>query len=224
MIISEQLILAAQAGSKNAIFEIVDKCLPFIKRIAHKYITNKNELEDFIQDGCVMILDCLSKYNPDSNYSFNTYVTKSFIKKIIKYLNKETSTYITYSYPEICDQQENIEETSLDERNMESSSYEEILPCDEDTLEVARTTDNIKHDYEILQEELTNIMRKALNEADLKIIERCVIESIYGLNREERSSKQLAKDYHTTDKNISYIKKRALKKLRQTPTLKNIYK
>ena len=221
MIITKELILAAQAGNEEAVIEIVDKCLPSIKRIAHKYITNQNEIEDFIQEGSIMILDCISRYNPNSHYSFNTYVTNSFIKKLVRILKRKPTDDITYSYQEVCDEQENIEETSLDEIDMENSSYEEITSCDQDTLEVANAISHIEHEKDLLREELKHIMRRALNEAHLRITERLVIESLYGIDRESRNPKELADAFTTSEKNISYIKRRALNKLRGTPSMKN---
>ncbi len=45
-----EMLLRARAGDRNAIGEIVERCSPMLRAVAHRYVTSQHDVDDVLQD------------------------------------------------------------------------------------------------------------------------------------------------------------------------------
>ena len=69
----EQLALAAQGGSSDALAQLIPRFLPMIRQKAGRYSFVGLEQDDFVQEGLIGLLSAVQNYDPGRNASFRTF-------------------------------------------------------------------------------------------------------------------------------------------------------
>lgn len=95
--IIDKLLEESRNGDVNSKNELLIKLRPLIISSINKYYPNSRDYEDLIQDGYVVILDCIEQYDPSKGVYFLGYV-----KTMLKYnylQNHRNKTMISLNSP-----------------------------------------------------------------------------------------------------------------------------
>lgn len=69
----ENLVIAAQNGSGDAINQIIHTLRPTVEMIAMKYISSQLEKDDLVQEGMIGLLAAIKSYRQNKGASFKTF-------------------------------------------------------------------------------------------------------------------------------------------------------
>lgn len=118
----ESLVLRAKAGDKSASWDIVERLSPLVKSSIRRYYNNYKEQEDLIQEGNLMILECIGDYSPGQGFYFLGYV-KSCLK--FMYLDKhKTRVHLSLNLPIGDEMGEQIDLLLSDDKDIASTIVE----------------------------------------------------------------------------------------------------
>jgi RNA polymerase sporulation-specific sigma factor len=93
------LVKKAQAGSAEAIEEIITRYKPVVSGIARRYFLIGGETEDLIQEGMMGLFSAIQTYNQESKASFKTFATLLIKRKVqtsIKTANRQKNKMLNY--------------------------------------------------------------------------------------------------------------------------------
>ncbi|QCX34382.1 sigma-70 family RNA polymerase sigma factor [Caloramator sp. E03] len=174
----EKVILARH--DENVRLEILKSFEPLIKKCIKLYVKNREYYEDAFQEGYMIVLGCIYKYDLNKNYPFEGYVKSSVVYGI-----RDFSFNIK-------------QHVSLDERigeDQEGSLYD-ILEGDADVEEDFERKEDIKRLKEALKklpyrqrEIIEEVYFKNMSMADICKYRRCHYMSI--VKMKERALKNL---------------------------------
>src|SRR5699024_7371446 len=80
-----QLLKKARRGDVSSQEEILERLKPLIIKSIQRYYNNKEEFQDLIQEGYLLVLECIENYDENKGVYFLGYV-KAMLK--FAYLNK----------------------------------------------------------------------------------------------------------------------------------------
>ncbi len=84
----EQLALAAQGGSSDALAQLIPRFLPMIRQKAGRYSFVGLEQDDFVQEGLIGLLSAVQNYDPGRNASFRTFAVLCIQSRMSTCLNR----------------------------------------------------------------------------------------------------------------------------------------
>ena len=84
----EQLALAAQGGSSDALAQLIPRFLPMIRQKAGRYSFVGLEQDDFVQEGLIGLLSAVQNYDPGRNASFRTFAALCIQSRMSTCLNR----------------------------------------------------------------------------------------------------------------------------------------
>ena len=93
----DELLEGSRNGDVNSKNELLIKLRPLIISSINKYYPNFRDYEDLIQDGYVVVLDCIENFDPSKGVYFLGYV-----KTMLKYnylQNHRNKTMISLNSP-----------------------------------------------------------------------------------------------------------------------------
>ncbi len=70
---AEPLVLRAKEGDRRALDELTDRYMRLIVTIARGFVSAENQFDDLVQEGALMLMQCVSRYTPGR--SFGRYLT-----------------------------------------------------------------------------------------------------------------------------------------------------
>ena len=146
---------------------------------------NRENYEDYYQIGIIGLLNAVKNYNEDKNVKFSTYAYTCIKNEILKSILKES-----------------IKSISLQESIGEGITVEDVIV--DDSVNV--------HDT-VFQNQLKNELYLAINSLDY--IERIVISLYYGIGNDIYKQNEISQILHIPQYQISRIKRRALKHLKE---------
>ncbi len=85
-----QLLQAAQGGNETALAVLISRYMGLVKKKAKGYSICAYEQEDVIQEGLIGLMNAISFYDTDSEYSFYTFANTCIdnrIRKALQYTN-----------------------------------------------------------------------------------------------------------------------------------------
>ena len=85
-----QLLQCAQSGNENALAVLISRYMGLVKKKAQAYSISAYEQEDVIQEGLIGLMNAITFYDADSDYSFNTFANTCIdnrIRKALQYTN-----------------------------------------------------------------------------------------------------------------------------------------
>lgn len=196
------------------------------------------QIDDIINEGVIVIMNGIDKFNPELNVKFETYISKRIRGMIIDMARKQdwVPRNVRKSAREI-DQMATewynqhgrhaSEQELADQMNMSLNKYQEVLgkttlfnilsldaflADDEDnkkTMQVLSDNEQERPEMHYLQEELRDTMAQAIKE--LRPNEQMVIALYY---IEELNMKEIAKIMQVSGPRVSQIHANAIRKLR----------
>lgn len=193
---------------------------------------NKAEMEDIINEGVLVLMDCIEKYDPDRGVKFETYASFRIKGAIIDFirsqdwvprsLRKKVKTVEDAYYKLQSETGDQVSEEdvaahlniSVDELNRTIGeansffllSYEELL-LDNSAFNNCLSDDSTE--WQIHEEELKNVIAQSIDQ--LNDSERAVISLYY---YEELKLKDIARVLGVTQSRVSQIHAKALLKMK----------
>lgn len=218
--------------------KILMQYLGIVKCIAIKMnavYRNKADLEDIINEGVLVLMDCIDKYEPDRGVKFETFASIRIRGSIIDYirnqdwvprslrkkvkdiedtytkLQSETGRYVT---DEEVAQHLNMSKTELSKTIGEANaffllSYEELLLDNSSFNQDSLACDSTE--WQLQDDELKQMIALSIDE--LNESERTVISLYY---YEELKLKDIAKVLELTQSRVSQIHSKALLKMKRS--------
>lgn len=80
-----ELVIRAKEGNSNAVADVLDRLKPLLISSIRRYFNDYRQYDDLIQDGNLMIVECLNDFDPSKGVHFLGYI-KSKLR--FMYLNK----------------------------------------------------------------------------------------------------------------------------------------
>lgn len=85
---SEELVLSAQQGDREAFSRLAAECMPFVRRSAARYSTELLDRDDLMQEGMLGLLSAVRTYKADHGIPFEAYARTCVHNKILSALRK----------------------------------------------------------------------------------------------------------------------------------------
>lgn len=94
---NEKLCALAQNGDMDALNSLVENNLRFIRMTAHEIWSAQIEVnralgvtfDDLVQEGCLGLMGCVEKFNPDGGNKFLTYAAPAIRNSMIDYIRSQ---------------------------------------------------------------------------------------------------------------------------------------
>ena len=98
---NEKLCALAQNGDMDALNSLVENNLRFIKMTAHELWSAQMEVnrtlgvtfDDLVQEGCLGLMGCVEKFNPDGGNRFLTYAAPAIRNSMIDYIRSQSTSF-----------------------------------------------------------------------------------------------------------------------------------
>ena len=98
---NEKLCALAQTGDMDALNSLVENNLRFIKMTAHEIWSAQIEVnralgvtfDDLVQEGCLGLMGCVEKFNPDGGNKFLTYASPAIRNSMIDYIRSQSTSF-----------------------------------------------------------------------------------------------------------------------------------
>ena len=98
---TEKLCALAQTGDMDALNSLVEHTLRFIKMTAHEIWSAQIEVnrtlgvtfDDLVQEGCLGLMGCVEKFNPDGGNKFLTYAAPAIRNSMIDYIRSQSTSF-----------------------------------------------------------------------------------------------------------------------------------
>ncbi len=98
---NEKLCALAQTGDMDALNSLVENNLRFIKMTAHEIWSAQIEVnralgvtfDDLVQEGCLGLMGCVEKFNPDGGNKFLTYAAPAIRNSMIDYIRSQSTSF-----------------------------------------------------------------------------------------------------------------------------------
>lgn len=178
-------------GNADARNKLIEHNLRLVAHIVKKFSANDNMTDDLISIGTIGLIKGIDTYKDNKKTKITTYAARCIQNEILMYFraNKKSNNDVSLS-----------DSIGYDKEGNEINLIDVIEDKTPDMIENIFLKDNIKSLEKYL---------KLLNNR-----ERDIIAKRYGLNGEdEKTQKQIAKDFHISRSYVSRIEKRALTKL-----------
>lgn len=205
------------SGDTNARDELISSCLPLVIKIAEKFsVNNKHvDIEDFIQEGNIALINAIDKWNPDISKSITTLAYHSITNALINMIQKskykiKTPYNITAYAAKIISKIESVEsddpkiiakETGLSlnkVKNLMSHRYSR-QPMYKDSVRNQIKEVDTSPDYRCLGY-VVELVDKNIEEPNASIFKH-----FYGLAGRNKKSVQLGVEYNMSVKEIVSI-------------------
>ena len=100
-ITNEQLCALAKRGDADAQNLLIENNLRFIKKAAYEVWSAQAELnrslqislDDLVQEGCLGLMGCVEKFNPDGGNKFLTYAAPAIRNSMIDYIRSQSTSF-----------------------------------------------------------------------------------------------------------------------------------
>ena len=178
-------------GNADARNKLIEHNLRLVAHIVKKFSANDNMTDDLISIGTIGLIKGIDTYKDNKKTKITTYAARCIQNEILMYFraNKKSNNDVSLS-----------DSIGYDKEGNEINLIDVIEDKTPDMIETIFIKDNVK-----------------MLEKHLKLLsprEREIIAKRYGLNgEEEKTQKQIAKDFHISRSYVSRIEKRALTKL-----------
>ena len=178
-------------GNNDARNKLIEHNLRLVAHIVKKFSVNDNMTDDLISIGTIGLIKGIDTYKNNKKTKITTYAARCIQNEILMYFraNKKSNNDVSLS-----------DSIGYDKEGNEINLIDVIEDKTPDMIETIFLKDNVK-----------------MLEKHLKILsprEREIIAKRYGLNgKEEKTQKQIAKEFHISRSYVSRIEKRALTKL-----------
>ena len=101
LITNEQLCALAKRGDTDAQNLLIENNLRFIKKTAYEVWSSQAELnrslqislDDLVQEGCLGLMGCVEKFNPDGGNKFLTYAAPAIRNSMIDYIRSQSTSF-----------------------------------------------------------------------------------------------------------------------------------
>ena len=187
----EKYVKLMFAGDIEARNKLIEHNLRLVAHIVKKFSANDNMTDDLISIGTIGLIKGIDTYKNNKKTKITTYAARCIQNEILMYFraNKKSNNDVSLS-----------DSIGYDKEGNEINLIDVIEDKTPDMIETIFLKDNVQ----MLEKHL-----KLLNSR-----EREIIAKRYGLNgEEEKTQKQIAKDFHISRSYVSRIEKRALTKL-----------
>jgi len=99
----KEIIILAKNGDKEAIEYLCNQNLNLIRNIAKSYTKYCGSFEDLVQEGCVGVLNAISKFDLNKDCKFVTYATYCIKERISNYLYRNRLIRLPkHQYSNLC--------------------------------------------------------------------------------------------------------------------------
>ena len=245
-----ELAKRIKSGDKNARDLLINSNLRLVVSIAKKYLDEKNELMDLIQEGNIGLIDAVERYDYKRGFKFSTYATWYIKQKVIRsknekirypeYIKSDIANYYKLrkeltdnlrhepSINEIAkymnkSEREIIEIMNIINLNNMTSINTFINENENETYEYYLEDKNTDVFYDVSCIMLQEEILKRIN--NLSEIEKEVIFFRFGLlDYPEMTLNNLAKKMNLSTEGVRVAEKRSLKKLKKFKELKEYLK
>ncbi|MBP3915718.1 sigma-70 family RNA polymerase sigma factor [Clostridium sp.] len=185
-----------------------DYAVEHYKLIYHtcqKFANSSLQMEELLGYGQIGFVKALNSFEKDKNFKFSTFAVHCIKNEILLALRKENK-YVTHT-------------VSTNKPLHEDSSGNELVVEDILTDSLKEVNDTESEYIKSLDNEFIIKSLEVLNDQEKEII---ILR--FGLNgKDAKTQKEIADEINMSQANVSKIEKKALKKLKNIPVLKNLY-
>jgi len=240
-----------QEGDMLAREILIERNLKLVVNIAKKYQGQGIDFLDLIQEGNIGLITGIDKYDPAKGYKISTYVTW-WIRQTITRAIAEKSTLIRIpvhlfekqrkilvvanKLSQELEEEPDIEDVALEldlpvptvrkisENINRFTSLDKKVGEDEDTeLSEFIPDEKVKIEDDFISKDTQKLVMELLDKCDLTDREISILNLRFGLNGKDRLTlKEIAKMYNVSRERIRQIERRALEKIRNSPSIKEI--
>ena len=75
----------SREGDPAARDELVDRYMPFARKLALRYIHSREPLEDLVQVACIGLLNAIERFDPEQGKKFTTFAAPTILGEIKRY-------------------------------------------------------------------------------------------------------------------------------------------
>ena len=188
----ERMYLLRYANQKDEIAraKLIEHNLRLVAHIAKKYENTNEDKDDILSIGILGLMKAVDSYQVTANNKLATYAARCIENEILMHLraNKNKRNLVYLQSPVAMDKDGNeVELLDL----MEDKSIDIMA----------------SYEKKAMHKDLDDAL-KTLNSREYEIIAR-----LYGINRDKKKKKEIAKDMNISRSYVSIIEKRALLKL-----------
>lgn len=237
----QRLMLQASQGNNLAINELFLSHLGLVIHVARKYQNRGLPLNDLISEGNIGLYNAIQKVNPNWNFRFGTYavwyiraaienaiardgnvvhytfITKSYSRKIQKFISSfELQNGVSPSEEEI------VQDTGIAEKDIEyaliydnsavSIDLYHDLFYDFDQFLCSAANLYEEPDCDLYQESLTIDMEDALDQLTNR--EKLILKRYFGIGCNQKDLDLISQDFDMSRERIRQIKDKAIRRLK----------
>lgn len=101
----QQLLDAIRSGERAAMRRLYDRYAGYATAIVLRYVPQKEEMHDVVQDSFVTILTSINRFNYRGEGSLKNWVSKIVANKAVDYLRKQQHFTFTDNMPDMPDEE-----------------------------------------------------------------------------------------------------------------------
>lgn len=121
----QQTVIKAKNGDKLSQQEIINKFTPYVIKAAASTYVSGYEMEDLKQIGYISILNAISKYNPDKNSNFTSYVITAIKNNFYYLIRREGKENYVQSLNKMVYEDMEMMDTIIDDYDLEEDYVRE---------------------------------------------------------------------------------------------------
>ena len=92
---TQQLLLKAKAGDKQAREELIQGNLRLVLSVIHKFSNRGENVDDLFQVGCIGLIKAIDNFNTDLDVRFSTYGVPMIVGEIRRYLRDNSTIRVS---------------------------------------------------------------------------------------------------------------------------------
>ena len=241
-----ELAKRIKSGDKYAREILINSNLRLVVSIAKRYVDEKNELMDLIQEGNFGLIDAVEKYDYKRGLKFSTYATWWIRQKVLRsknekirypeYIKSDISNYykISKEITDILGREPSTKEIAdyMNKSEKEINEIKNIINLNNITSINTYITENKGETFEYFLEDkntdvFSDVSKIMLHEEIIRIlnnlteVEKKVLIFRFGLfNYPQMTLKDLAKKMNLSPEGVRVAEKRSLRKLKELKELK----
>lgn len=138
------LICAASGGDKKAMEILVEENMGLVTSIAKKLCRKNEDLNDFIQIGCIGLINAIKKFDTKYGVMFSTYAVPMIAGEIKRYLRDDGALKVSRSYKTLAQNAYKVRERYIKKYGCEPTIDKISAELKSDKCEIAAALDAVR--------------------------------------------------------------------------------
>ena len=230
-----ELIKLAKEGDRKAREQVATENLGLVWSVVRRFAGRGHELEDLYQIGCIGLMKCIDKFDPDYDVKFSTYAVPMIMGEIKRFLRDDGMVKVSRSLKETAYKVYSVREQMMNEHGIEPTIEELASSLEiekEDIVLALEAGSEVESIYKTIYQNDGNsiyLIDKLVSSEDesRQAVDRLALEELLGqLEEKERSiirmryfedktQTEIAGFLGISQVQVSRIEKKVLTKMRE---------